>query len=136
MSQEDVEHVRRAMEHWLRTGEALWEELDAEFELLDYDIPDGGVYRGHDGFREWIAHFASAFESFTFEPREYIDAGDGKVVLVGRLSARGKGSGVSVERLDGQVWTIRGGKTVRLEYFSSPREALDAAGLGETADSA
>jgi hypothetical protein len=34
------------------------------------------------------------------------------------------------------VWTIRSGKTVRIEYFSSPREALDAAGLREKADSA
>lgn len=131
MSQENVDHARRGMEHWLRTGEVLWEDLHPEFEVHDHDIPDAGVYRGHDGVRDWTADFSGAFESFALEPLEYIDAGDGKVVLVARLSARGKESGVSVERLDGMVWTIRDGKTVRLDYYGSRAEAFEAAGLPE-----
>jgi hypothetical protein len=38
---------------------------------------------------------------------------------------------VEVERRDGIMWTIRDGKTVRIDYFSSPDEALRAAGLKE-----
>jgi uncharacterized protein len=129
MSDGNVEHVRRVMEHWLRTGEGLWGDLDPELEVHDYDIPDGGVYRGHEGLREWLAHFGEAFESWAFEPREYIDAGDGRVVVVGRLSAQGKGSGVSVDRLDAMAWTVRDGKALRLDYYNSRAEALDAAGL-------
>jgi ketosteroid isomerase-like protein len=129
MSQEDVEHMRRGVEHFRRTGEALWEDLHPECEMHDHDIPDATVYRGHDGWREWRAHWASAWESSTLEPEEYIDAGDGRVVLVARVSARGKGSGVDVERREGIMWTIRDGKTVRIDYFSSPDEALEAAGL-------
>jgi hypothetical protein len=75
--------------------------------------------------------FSAAFESFTLEPLEYIDAGDGKIVLVARLSARGKGSAAPVERLDGMVWTIRDAKTVRLDYYGSRAEAFEAAGLPE-----
>ena len=48
-----------------------------------------------------------------------------------RLSARGKGSGAPVERLDGMVWTIRDGKTVRLDYYGSLAETFEAAGLPE-----
>jgi ketosteroid isomerase-like protein len=135
MSQQDVEHVRRGMEYWLRTGKALWEDLDPECEIHDHDIMDAGRYRGHDGFRRWMADFGEAWESFTLEPREYMDAGDGKVVLLARLSARGRGSGISVERLDGLVWTVRGGKTVRLDYYSTPAAALAAVGLREEAGS-
>jgi ketosteroid isomerase-like protein len=126
MSQQNVEHVRRWMEHWLRTGEALWEDLDPEFEIVDHDIPDAGTYRGRDGVREWLADFGAAWESFTVEPQEYIDAGDGKVVLLVRLSARGRGSGVSLERLDGIVWTVRDRKSVRLDYYNTRAAALEA----------
>jgi ketosteroid isomerase-like protein len=135
MSQENVEHVRRGMEYWLRTGEALWDDVDPEVEIHDHDILDAGIFRGHDGFRKWLADFGEAWESFRVEPQEYIAAGDGKVVLIARLSARGRGSGVSVERLDGVVWTIRDAKTVRLDYYNTPAAALDAAGLRKEARS-
>jgi ketosteroid isomerase-like protein len=56
------------------------------------------------------------------------DAGD-QVVEVIRLSARGKGSGVPLDRLDAMVWSLRDGKAVRLDYFGSRTEALEAVGL-------
>ena len=116
------------MEHFRRTGEPQWEIIDIEVEIHDHDIPDAGIYRGHDGWRDWTAQFGEAWESWTMEPEEYIDGGDGKVVTVVRLSARGKGSGVSVERVDGIVSTLRDGKVVRVDYYNSPAEALEATG--------
>ena len=82
MSREDVEHMRRGVEHFRRTGEALWPQLHPDVEMHDHDIPDAAVYRGHDGWREWSAHYSEAWESVSLEPQEYIDAGDGRVVLV------------------------------------------------------
>ena len=131
MAQQDVDQVRRAMEHWLRTGDALWADLDPDFEVVDHDIPDAGTYRGQDGFRQWMADFEAAWESFTVEPQEYIDAGDGKVVVLLRLLATGRGSGVSLERLDATVWTVRDGKSLRLDYYNNPAAALRAVGLRE-----
>ena len=131
MSQENVEHLRRVMEHFQRTSEPLWESLDPEFEIHGHDIPDAGTYRGHDGWRKWVADFAGAWEDFIFEPQEYIGAGDGKVVLMARMWGRGRASGVSVEHVDGTVWTIRDGKAVRLDYYGSRAEALEAVGLRE-----
>jgi ketosteroid isomerase-like protein len=133
MSREDVEHMRRGVEHFRRTGEALWADLHPDIEMHDHDIPDGTVYRGHEGWREWAAHFAEAWESVSLEPQEYIDAGDGRVVLVARVAARGVGSGVEVERVEGVMWTIREGKTVRMDYYGSRAEALEAAGLTDSA---
>jgi ketosteroid isomerase-like protein len=129
MSQEDVEHMRRGVEHFRRTGEARWTDLHPDCELHDHDLPDAATYRGHDGWREWAAHYSEAWETVALEPQEYIDAGDGRVVLITRVVARGKGSGVEVERLEGITWTIRDGKTVRIDYYSTPEKALEAAGV-------
>jgi ketosteroid isomerase-like protein len=133
MSREDVEHMRRGVEHFRRTGEALWAEVHPDIEMHDHDIPDGTVYRGHEGWRKWSAHFSEAWEAVSLEPQEYIDAGDGRVVLLARVAAHGVGRGVEVERLEGVMWTIRDGKTVRMDYYGSPEEALEAAGLTESA---
>jgi uncharacterized protein len=130
MSRSNVEIVRRALEHFRRTREPPCEELDLEFEIHDYDLPDGGVYRGPDGWREWVAQFGEAWESYSGESEELIDAGDDRVVEVVRLSARGR-NGISVERQDGVVYTVRDGKLLRLDYYGSRAEALEAVGLGE-----
>jgi ketosteroid isomerase-like protein len=130
MSQENVELVRSAAEHFQRTGEPMWEMLHPEIEIHDHDIPDAGDYRGADGFRAWVADWADAWESFSIEPGEYIDAGS-QVVEVVRLSARGKGSGVPLERVDAMVWSLRDGRAVRLDYYASRTEALEAVGLRE-----
>jgi ketosteroid isomerase-like protein len=130
MSRSNVEIVRRAVEHFRRTREPPCEDLDPEFEIHDYDIPDGGVYRGPDGWRKWIAQFGEVWESYTSESEEIIDAGDDHVVEVVRLSARGR-HGITVERQDGIVYALRDGKLLRLDYYGSRAEALQAAGLRE-----
>ena len=134
MSQENVEIVRRAVElirpfdeetHGSRVGTNL---LDEAFEVHDHDSPDLDVLSGHAGFLRWIDDW-DAME-WTLEPEEFIDAGE-RVVVLARLSAYGKGSGLSLERREGMVWTVRGGKAIRLDYYSGRTEALEAAGLLE-----
>jgi hypothetical protein len=44
--------------------------------MHDHDIPDGGICRGLEGWREWTAHSSEAWESVALEPQEYIDAGE------------------------------------------------------------
>ena len=40
MSQENVEIVKRGFEYYFATGEVLWELLDENVEVHDYDRPD------------------------------------------------------------------------------------------------
>jgi hypothetical protein len=42
-------------------------------------------------------------------------------------------SGVPLEGEHGYVWTLRDGQAVRFQWFGSHAEALDAAGLPESA---
>ena len=57
-----------------------------------------------------------------------IDAGD-RVVAVLRMKARGRGSGVEIDREDSLVYEFRDGKVVRLDYFNTREQGLAAAGV-------
>src|SRR5215207_2311318 len=128
MSQENVERVQRSIDHFARTGEPLFDVTHEDVEVHDHDIPDAGVYRGFDGLLRWLADWSGAWGDFTMTPERWIDAGD-KVVLILLMTATGKGSGVEVTRRDGMVWTMRDGKAVRLDYYNTESQALEAAGV-------
>jgi ketosteroid isomerase-like protein len=131
MSQENVEVVREAHERFTKTGEPIWERIDADTEVFDHDIPDArNPYRGVDGITMWLSDFGEAWDSYEMAVERLIDAGD-RVVSLFRISAVGAGSGVSVERGDAMVWTFRDGMLARLDYFNDQAEALEAAGLTE-----
>ena len=121
--------VRRAYEANARGDlEAALVSLDPEIEIHDHDIPDASEYRGLEGVLRWQADWERSWESWRWEPEDFIDAGD-RVVAVLRVHAKGRHSGVDVERLDGAVWTLRGGKAIRLDYYGSREQALKAVGL-------
>ena len=128
MSSENVELVRHGLERFI-AGEVLWDTLDDELEVHDHDILDAGEYRGREGFMRWLQDWEAAWDGYSLKPEEFVDAGD-RVVAVIHLKARGRSSGVEVERHDGIVYTIRDGKTVRIVYFNNKEEALAAVGLG------
>jgi ketosteroid isomerase-like protein len=130
MSQENVEIVRGAFEHFERTGEPLLETLHPEVEVFDHDIPDAGVYRGREGYVQWLADWSEAWGSFRLEPLRWIDAGD-QVIFVFQLVATGKGSGVEVKRRDAMVLTLRDRMTIRVDYYNNEEQALEAVGLSE-----
>ena len=130
MSQENVEIVRRGIDHFMRTDEHLWETIDSEVEIHEHDVPDAGVYRGHAGWLKWEDQFDSLWEDIAVEPEEYIDAGGDRVVTVLRMRAQGRG-GIPVEWRDGVVSTLRDGRIVRMDYYGSRAEALEAVGLSD-----
>jgi hypothetical protein len=97
---------------------APWEEL----------IPDARPYRGHQGYADWLADWGAAWSGFSVEAERWLDAGD-KVVLVLKLTARGRASGVEVKRRDAMVLTARDRKSIRIDYYKSEAQALEAVGL-------
>jgi ketosteroid isomerase-like protein len=54
-----------------------------------------------------------------------------RVLLVVRLVAQGRDSGVEVTARSAIIWTIRAGKILRAKLFQNKVEALEAAGLKE-----
>src|SRR3979409_1273249 len=89
MAQENVEIVREAHERFTKTGQPIWERIDADTEVFDHDIPDArNPYRGAPGVAEWLSDFAAAWESFGMEVERLVDAGD-RVVSLFRIRAVG-----------------------------------------------
>ena len=130
MSQQNVEVVRRLIEHW-EQGEWRWgsdifdDQCEAVFSASWF--PEADHYRvGAEALRAW-AGFTDAFETIEIRLDRIIDAGD-QVVALTHLHARGQASGAAVDALTGGIFTLRGGKIVRY-VLTDAREALEAVGL-------
>jgi ketosteroid isomerase-like protein len=61
---------------------------------------------------------------------ELIDAGD-QVISVLRAHGRGRLSGIEVEYHPAGIWTIRDGRVVRVVWFASREDALEAIPLDD-----
>jgi ketosteroid isomerase-like protein len=130
VTDENVELVRRG---FMATMDEDWttalSTLDPEVEVLDFDVPDGGVYRGRDGFLAWLKGWAEGWESWRVEDPEFHSAGGDQVIALFRLITQGSHSGMELERHDAITYRIRGGKIVRSEYFNDQGLARKAVGL-------
>jgi ketosteroid isomerase-like protein len=107
------------------------ELLDPEVEWHDQrELPGATVHHGLD---EVMRHLASAEESVHYEPADLLELRDAGscVVAVYRIHARGRSSGVPVDREAAHVYRFKGGRIERVEIFGSRDEALAAAGLRE-----
>jgi ketosteroid isomerase-like protein len=132
MSSEAMDVMRRAFEAYGTGGlEALLEfaHPDVEFHE-DPRFPEAGVYRGPDAFRAYADSFQESFEEFHFEVEELVDAGDDRVVALALVGGPGRDSGVDVRQRSAWIFTVRGGKVVRMDAYLDPDEGLRAAGLG------
>ena len=135
MSEENVEVCKRVFEAlgFRRDTEAGLQYIDPEAELHSAIIggAEANSYRGHEGFRQWMAESDAAFEELRpLGPQEYRDLGD-RVVTLGHFHARGRESGLEIDSPIAWVMTLGDGKLIRAEGFLNWAEALEAAGLSE-----
>jgi ketosteroid isomerase-like protein len=128
-----VEAVRSSYEAFNR------DDLEGALAMMADDIvwhqaqglPHGGVYHGLAAVRaavfdpldeEW-------WEDFRADPDEVIGLGD-DVVVIGRYTARAKGTGAPLDVPFAHVWRFRNGRAVRFHQFTDTRgwvEALEPA---------
>jgi ketosteroid isomerase-like protein len=137
MSQADVEIVRRVYEAAARRDSAAVIALyDPEVELdstrLQIVGSAGAIHHGHDGLRRFFRDWHEAWENVEYDYDELIDAGEHVISVVTRRG-RGRASGAEVGFRVALVWTVRAGQVVRVVWYGSVEEALDAAGIGATA---
>lgn len=136
MSRENVEVVRQVYEAVARrdatTVLGLYDP-EVEWDFSGSPIAaalEHKVYRGHDGLRQWWREWREAWLDYEDDYRELIDAGE-HVVAVVTSRGRGRASGAELEYTQHGVWTIRDGKVLRVVWFRTREEALEAAGLEE-----
>jgi ketosteroid isomerase-like protein len=133
VSVENIEIMRRGYEHFITTGEPLEEIVHPDF-VWDMSTfgswPERQTYEGIEGMREFLTAWGDAWDDWELEVEELRDAGE-QVVAFMRQRGRAKATGMPVDMHFGQVWTLRDGKQLRMEMYTTPEEALRAAGLDE-----
>jgi ketosteroid isomerase-like protein len=155
MSEENVEIVRRFYEAGQRSIDAYWEnprsgaaaleagdlapETQAVLVFLHPEVEynavpaalEGGTAHGHLGWlRSWDA-FLGASEEFSGTLNEVVDLGGGEVFVEGEITAKWKGSGMTLTEPRFMVLTLRDGLIARVNVYRDRDEALEAAGLSE-----
>ena len=131
MSSANITLVREIYAAWEQGDFAQtdWADRDLEF-AMPGSFEGAEVHRGVEGMRRAWRNWLSAWKDFSVRAEEYSEHGD-QVLVLARFSGRGKHSGLDVDnRLHASVFTIRGGKVVRLEADLDAERALAKLGLG------
>jgi ketosteroid isomerase-like protein len=132
MSDESLEVVRRWFER-LNAGDPAPELCDPEVEIRNWaESPAPGPFRGPDGVRHWWATVTDpdvVVDPRPFQIQELVDLGDDRALVVQRLTATARHSGIEIDEEWGAVITVRGGKILSAIGYPSPEEARRAAGL-------
>jgi ketosteroid isomerase-like protein len=106
-------------------------EIEPILDILHPDVEwippptslDPRPLHGRDAVREYLA--PNFFESQTAEPLETIEHVN-RLLVVARVRARGRGSGVELDQTAYHVLTIEEGRAVRFEVHVDRAEALRA----------
>ena len=122
---------------FLRAGElvsrgeeaALLEITDENLELEPRRTATEGTFRGHDGVRRFLEDTRESFESFELDYTDVRDLGDGRVIALGMIHIRGRGSGVETDVPTAVVATFRDGRVATFKDYGDRDGALAAAGL-------
>jgi ketosteroid isomerase-like protein len=140
MSRQDVENARRGyaiLNEAYRADDArlirplLEEQWRPDAVLVPAGVlPESAPARGWDGIVQFMAEQMTAFQprSRWIEPDEYIDTGD-RLIVPYRFGGRARHTELDVEFAFVHVFTIRAGKTTRLDVHQSKAEAFEAAGV-------
>jgi ketosteroid isomerase-like protein len=83
--------------------------------------------RGRDAVIAGWADFFAAWDDYRMDAEEYIEVGPDQVVVPVLFTARGHGSNVPIEFRYAQLFTLRDGKVLSVENWSSRENALAAA---------
>jgi ketosteroid isomerase-like protein len=139
VSQENVELVRGLYAELASEGsvqefeqrmsdDALGRFFDPEVEWVPVadSVQAVDSYRGFDGVRRFWGEFISAWESYRVELLRFDDAGDQVAVVVHIV---GRTHELEVEETRSSLLTVRDARVVRVQAFSDPEGAREAAGL-------
>ena len=129
MSQENVEIVRDVF--------GRFGANDRDFSNWDEDVvvippegwPEGGEIRGLDAWRRQVERLRDSWEDARIEIDEIRPIDDERVLTIFRYVTRGRDGTLAFDTTMGSVFTLRGDRIVRAEYFRSADDALEAAGL-------
>jgi ketosteroid isomerase-like protein len=133
MSRENVERVKEGFAAHNRG------DLDAMVELYDPEVVFEtlllGTHHGNEAIRTIYAENQKTMAGYDVVPVELIDAGD-KVVAVAQTVGAGSASKIAMDDSFAFVFTFKGDRVVREQAFRNRDEAIEAAGVDPSRDTA
>ncbi|HEX4719112.1 MAG TPA: nuclear transport factor 2 family protein [Thermoleophilaceae bacterium] len=129
MAASNVERVRAFIDAYNRRDfDTAVEDFDPQIDWVLPERQSSDSCKGPDEIIRFWEGLDNTFEELRLDPQEFVDVGD-LVATRLRYYGHGKGSGLKIEtELYHQVATFRGDQIVRMEYFASWPEALEAVG--------
>jgi hypothetical protein len=131
---ENLDLVRSIYADWERGDFRRVDWADPEIEMTRPDVLEGGVLKGlaatAEGWRGWL----SVWENYRAEASEYRVLDDERVLVLGRMTGRGRLSGASGERETANVFHLRNGKVTKLVMYGPHEHALADLGLAPESD--
>jgi ketosteroid isomerase-like protein len=141
MSRENVDRLIEAMDAFNRIGgtpeafdrralRGLLGVMDPEIQFEPQQAALQGSYVGHEGVRQWLADLAEHYGAGHLECADIRDLGD-RVLALGTLRVRGRGSGIEMEVPAAIVASFRNGLMTEFKDYGPRDRALVAVGLSE-----
>jgi ketosteroid isomerase-like protein len=131
VSDENVDVVRKALEHFAATDEFL-DVLAPDF-VWDMGTfegwPDRPEFHGTAELREFVSIWREPYDDWSMELHEVHDCGGNRVLALLHQSGKPHGSDSAVHLEYALVHTVEGGLIHRIEAYATPEAARRAAGL-------
>jgi len=132
MPRDKVDVARQVIDAYNRRDvDGLFAELatpDFEYYPGIVRALDGGGYRGREGVERFAVDTSENWEELQSIPEEFRDLSD-RVLVLGRMRGRGKGSGVPVDQPYVAILDFRGDRIWRSRIYLDRLEGMQAAGL-------
>jgi ketosteroid isomerase-like protein len=132
MSRENVEVVRRAVEAFNEAGMGSETTLSFFDEAVVFEEPPeqpgARMARGRESTSRLFAQFDEAWEYHRSQPEEIRAIDDERVLMLSVEHFRGR-EGIELAQPAGTIFTVSGGKIVRMQSFWERANALEALGL-------
>jgi uncharacterized protein len=128
---DNVEIVRIGYEAYARDGvPGLLPLLDEQIEWRNpEDSPVAGIWRGHQGVRDWFAQTQELIGEMWFVPDEFVALPDGRVLVLCTAGIRPRHMDTPMEFPFAHLITLHDGLATHFWMYSDVRRAREAAGL-------
>jgi ketosteroid isomerase-like protein len=87
----------------------------------------GGSYSGYEGIAEWMSEIDDQFDDWNVSIEEMEDLPDDRVLAIGQVHFRGRGSGVEFDQPIGWLLSFEDERIVEMANFSDHASARNAA---------
>ena len=125
MTTDPVELVRRVIEaadrRDLEAAKAMASD-DLEFQST-FAASEGRAFAGPTAIYDYFAAMDEAFEDVAISIERVVEAEGDQVLVDVRVRGRGRGSGIVVDHVYGQLYTVRDGLIVAIASYMDPAEA-------------